>query len=115
LHARTLAQVEADRRYHRRVNDAVSEALDRCALLSRAAIEALFARYGRPLDLAEVTLDPVIVVEGATVGRLSHRSPVDVIANDYFVLRTGEDALAMPGMLFAAAVGALTRDRTEPT
>ena len=87
------------------------EALDRCALLSRAAIEALFARYGRPLELPEVVLDPVIFVEGAEVGRLSHRSPVDVIANDHFVLRGGDDVLAMPGPLFAAAVAALTRQR----
>ena len=94
-----------------RVNDAVTEALDRCAMLSRAAIEALFARYGRPLDLDVVELDPTIVVDGVEVGRLSHRSPVDVIANDYFVLRTGADALAMPGMLFAAAVAALTRNK----
>ncbi|MEO6954820.1 MAG: hypothetical protein ABI321_23675 [Polyangia bacterium] len=95
------------------MNDAVTEALEKCSLLSRTAIEALFARYGRPLELPEVVLDPVILVDGAEVGRLSHRAPVDVIANDHFVLRAGAEPLAMPGPLFAAAVAALTRSR-EP-
>lgn len=93
------------------MNEAITEALDNCAMLSRAAIEALFARYGRPLEFDVVELDPVIVIDGAEVGRLSHRSPVDVIANDHFVLRAGSEALAMPGPLFAAAVAALTRPR----
>jgi len=46
----------------------------------------------------------------ATVRVLQVRTQVDVIANDYFVLeRPGEDALAVPGPLFAGALAALAR------
>lgn len=90
--------------------DPIVEALDRCAALPPEAVEALFARYGRPLAEPPV-LDPVRILgdgEGR-LGLLSYRAPVDVIANDHFVLERRGEALAMPGPLFAAAVAALTR------
>lgn len=95
------------------VSDVFTEVLARCASLPVSAVEALFARYGRPLE-QEAELDPEITLDdGVTrIGRLRYRAPVDVIANDHFVrVRDGVDALAMPGPLFAAAVAALVRPR----
>ena len=41
---------------------------------------------------------------------LQVRTPVDVIANDYFVLEgAGEDALIVAGPMFSAALEALAR------
>jgi hypothetical protein len=92
--------------------DPIAEALAECAALSVDQVLALFERYARPLTDPEVALDPVVTLsDGETrIGRLQHRTPVDVIANDHFVmLAPGREPLAMPGPLFAAAVAALRR------
>ena len=92
--------------------DPIVLALEDCARLPLPAVETLFARYGRPLEAEDVQLAPSRLLSDGqtTVGRLSYRAPVDVIANDHFVLvRPGEAARAMPGPLFAAAIAALTR------
>jgi hypothetical protein len=94
------------------VRDPIEEVLALAARLSSEAVAKLFARYGRPLEDPAPELAPeVLLSDGVTrLGRLSHRAPVDVIANDHFVLvRAGTEPLAMPGPLFAAAVAALTR------
>ena len=92
------------------VLDPVAEALASCSTLALSTIEALFVRYGRPLEDEHPMLDPTIEVGVLRVGRLRYRSPVDVIANDHFVLLRGSGPpLAMPGMLFAAAVAALSK------
>jgi len=79
---------------------------------------AVFRRYGKPLA---VTMPPVAaddqraelaLSEGgaASVRVLQVRGYGDVIPNDYFVLeREGEDALAVAGPMFSAALGALAR------
>lgn len=97
------------------VSDVFTELLATCAALPREAVDALFARYGHPLDEAPV-LDPTVTLaDGVTrVGRFRFRTPVDVIANDHFVLlRPDQEASAMPGPLFAAAVAALARNRGD--
>ena len=96
--------------------DPVKEALALVRTLPVAAISGLFVRYGKPLalpagppdaDTADVTLDDG---RPARVRRLRLRMPVDVIGNDWFILEVdGEDALAIPGPLFAAALAALAR------
>jgi hypothetical protein len=96
--------------------DPVQEALALVRTMPAAAISGLFVRYGKPLalppgppdaDTAEVTLDDG---RPALVRRLRLRMPVDVIGNDWFILEVdGEDALAIPGPLFAAALAALAR------
>ena len=79
---------------------------------------AIFNRYGKPLavamppDAADDQRALLALPEGgaASVRVLQVRTPVDVIANDYFVLeRAGEDGLAVEGPLFAAALEALAR------
>jgi len=89
--------------------DPIAELLERCAALSLASVIAVFTRYGRPLDDPEPALDPCVELGDAVrLGRLRHRAPVDVIANDHFVLlRPSHEALAVPGPLLAAAVAAL--------
>ncbi len=97
------------------VPDVFTELLASCAALPRETVDALFARYGHPLDEAPV-LDPIVTfADGVTqVGRFRFRAPVDVIANDHFVLlRPDQEASAMPGPLFAAAVAALARNRAN--
>ena len=96
-------------------------ALSQCAALPLDAIDALFARYGRPLESGApafdegVLLPVVLLADGATrVGRLRHRAPVDVISNDYFLrTRAGEEPSAIPGPLFAAAIAALTPEKQK--
>lgn len=92
-------------------DDPIAEVLAKARALPDAAIERVFARYGRPLDDESPVLDPVVTLErGSLLGRLRYRAPVDVIANDHFVLlRAGEPPCAMPGPLFAAVVAALGR------
>ncbi len=92
--------------------DPVVEVLDAARGLPAAAVCAAFARYGRPLEDEPPELDPVVTLgdERTQLGRLRFRAPVDVIANDHFVLsRVDEEPLAMPGPLFAAVVAALSR------
>jgi hypothetical protein len=97
--------------------DPIAQALAECAALSVADVLALFERYARPLADPDLVLDPVVTLaDGETrVGRLRHRAPVDVIANDHFVLVSPDaEPRAMPGPLFAAAVAALTRRALTP-
>ena len=82
------------------------------------AVIAIFTRYGKPLAVAmppEAADDQralLALSEGgsASVRVLQVRGYGDVIPNDYFVLeRAGEDAVAVEGPLFAAAIAALAR------
>jgi hypothetical protein len=93
--------------------DPIAEALEAAARLPAAAVAGVFARYGKPLAI-EVPPpgdgETVVNVDGATVRALRFRMPVDVIGNDWFVMeRAGEEAVAIPGPLFAAAIAALAR------
>jgi hypothetical protein len=96
--------------------DPVEEVLTMARQLPARAVVAVFQRYGKPLadelppieaedQRAELTLD-----DGArvVVRVLNVRTPVDVIGNDWFILQ-GEEALAVPAPLFAAALAALAR------
>jgi hypothetical protein len=105
--------------------DPIAEAFERAQRLPPAAVEALFRRYGRPLA---VPIDPLgdgeprvdlMLADGAlaSVRVVELRMPVDVIANHWFVLDDGgEEPLAVPGPLFAAALAALARalERAPP-
>ena len=78
----------------------------------------IFNRYGKPLA---VPMPPVAgddrrallpLPDGAqaSVRVLQVRTPVDVIANDYFALEgAGEDVLIVAGPMFSAALEALAR------
>ena len=66
----------------------------------------IFERYGRPLAI-DAPLDAQLAVGALILGTLSYRSPVDVIANDWFVLVTDERS-AVPAPLFTALVQRLT-------
>jgi hypothetical protein len=108
---------------------AIEEALALARELPADAVAAVFRRYGKPLDArallppaddeppvddaprAELRLDDG---RAATVRALAVRTAVDVIANDWFVLDgAGDEPLAMPGPLFAAALAALSRRRAR--
>ncbi len=79
---------------------------------------AVFRRYGKPLA---VPMPPVAPDDqraelalpgggGASVRVLQVRGYGDVIPNDYFVLeRQGDDAMAVAGPMFSAALEALAR------
>jgi hypothetical protein len=82
------------------------------------AVLGIFGRYGKPLavPMPAVAADDqralLAAPEGveASVRVLQVRGYGDVIANDYFVLeRPGEDAVAVEGPMFAAALAALAR------
>jgi hypothetical protein len=78
------------------------------------AVQAVFRRYGKPLAIEANASGPEVslIVDGrpATLRALSVRTAVDVIANDWFVLSSGDDEpLAVPGPLLAAALRALVR------
>jgi hypothetical protein len=92
-------------------HDPIVEVLDRARRLPVEVVAKVFDRYGRPLADDRAELEPVVqLADGTQLGRLRHRAPVDVIANDHFVLvAPGQPALAMPGPLFAAAIAALDR------
>jgi hypothetical protein len=91
------------------VADAVAALLARAQALPPGVLVALFHSYGKPLDVAlpgddaaRVTLAP-----GVELVHLSVRMPVDVIANDWFVLVGGAgEPLAVPGPLLASLVRA---------
>ena len=98
--------------------DPVQEALARAATLPAEAIERLFARYGRPLAAPPPPpppAEPLVQLRAddgraAQLRRVRLRMPVDVIANDFFVLEAeGAEPLAIAGPLFAAALAALAR------
>jgi hypothetical protein len=79
----------------------------------------IFHRYGKPLAVPMPPVAPddqralLSSPDGgeASVRVLQVRTPVDVIANDYFVLERGGQAdhaaLAVPGPLFSATLQAL--------
>ena len=82
------------------------------------AVFGIFDRYGKPLavpmpPLADDDQRALLPLPGggeASVRVLQVRTPVDVIANDYFVLEgAGEDALLVAGPMFSAALEALAR------
>jgi len=82
------------------------------------AVFGIFNRYGKPLavpmpSLAADDQRALLPLPGggeASVRVLQVRTPVDVIANDYFVLEgAGEDALIVAGPMFSAALEALAR------
>src|SRR4051794_36732337 len=88
------------------------------AAVPPAAVLGIFARYGKPLAVtmpAESTDDQRALVAlpdggAAQVRVLQLLGYGDVIPNDYFVLeRSGDDAQAVPGPLFSAALAALAR------
>ena len=98
--------------------DAIEEALALVRRLPPNAVATVFRRYGKPLDLELPPAEPddssaeLVLDDGstATVRVLQVRTPVDVIANDWFVLATpAAEALAVAGPLFAAALAALAR------
>ena len=102
------------------MNDAVAETLALAARLPAAAIVGVFARYGHPLEVPDgadaaepeaARVELTLADGGRALLRLVRvRTPVDVIANDWFVLHPpGGEPVAMPGPLFAAAVAALAR------
>src|SRR5262249_20320211 len=81
------------------------------ASLAGEAILAVARRYGRPLDAA-IEADTIVgAVEiptgdggAATLSLVRHRSPVDVIANDWILVRApGSGPVALPARPFAAA------------
>ncbi|MSP59990.1 MAG: hypothetical protein EXR72_06550 [Myxococcales bacterium] len=80
-------------------------------------IRPVFDRYARPLDVALPALaddDEVIDLPGgakrARVRAFQYRGPADVIPNDYLALEIGgEETVAAPGRLIAAALCALAR------
>jgi hypothetical protein len=95
-------------------DDPIDEALALAEALPASVVEALFARYGKPLADA---LPPLVdddrqlpLAGGGLVRVLNVRTPVDVIGNDWFVLESDSaEPLAVAGPLFAAAIAALTR------
>jgi hypothetical protein len=94
-------------------DDPIAEALSQATRLQAGAVTAVFQRYGKPLavDLPpRAADDESVTVDDGTLRVIEVRTPVDVIANHWFVLeRAGSEPLAMPGPLFAAAMAALTR------
>ena len=88
----------------------IAEGLALVESLPENLTQAVFARYGRPLDLAIPTDAPrTQLPSGAVVVGLSIRTPVDVIPNDYFVLQGVGDALIVPGPHFVAALDVLAK------
>jgi hypothetical protein len=90
---------------------AVTETLALAGTLPVAAVVAVFARYGKPLAIALPDDGERRALDGdVTLRHLALRTPVDVIANDWFVLvRKNDEPLAMAGPLVAAALAALAR------
>ena len=103
--------------------DALPRTFARIAAMPPDAVRAIFRRYGKPLavgmpppaddDQRAVLAWPDgggAAASPATVRVLQVMGYGDVIPNDYFVLEAaGEDALAVPGPFFAAALDALAR------
>jgi hypothetical protein len=98
----------------------IDETFARISAVPPEVVLAIFSRYGKPLA---VPMPPVAgddqraalaLPDGAEarIRVLQVRTPVDVIANDYFVLERpagGDDPVAVPGPLFGAALEALAR------
>ncbi len=91
----------------------VSEVLALVERLPEELTRAVFARYGRPLDVpVPAEAQRTRLGSGDTVVGLSIRMPVDVIANDYFVLAAVEgEPLVVPGPHFVAALDVLAKAR----
>jgi hypothetical protein len=96
------------------VEDPIAEVLARAQRLADVVV-AVFRRYGKPLaaDLPGEAARVDIQLSDGTIAVMRAcrvRTPVDVIANDWFILELpGEEPLAMPGMLCASALAALDR------
>jgi hypothetical protein len=95
----------------------VAATLEQAGALPAELVLAVLRRYGRPLEMPPpppAADDKLVTLDGATLRRVRLRLPVDVIANDWFVLeRAGETPLAVPGPLFAAALTAVARQLSE--
>lgn len=92
----------------------VSEVLALVERLPEELTRAVFARYGRPLDVPVPAEAPRTKLgSGHSVVGLSIRMPVDVIANDYFVLTGSDEPLVVPGPHFVAALDVLQRARAR--
>ena len=93
--------------------DPVAAALAQAGALPAEMVLAVLRRYGRPLDgppPPRTAGEKSVALAGGTLRGVRLRLPVDVIANDWFVLeRAGEEPLAVAGPLFAAALAALAR------
>ncbi|HZS42384.1 MAG TPA: hypothetical protein VFF06_36390 [Polyangia bacterium] len=97
--------------------DAIDEVLERARRLPADAVAAVFRRYGKPLEVAlPAAADDDRRAElafaagtAAAVRAVEVRTRVDVIGNHWFVLESsGDEPLAMPGPLLAAALAALS-------
>jgi hypothetical protein len=97
---------------------AIAETMAQVARVPAELVLAVFRRYGRPLEQPmppRATDDEycALLLDGgrtAGVRALQVRTPVDVIANDYFVLEApGAEPLAVSGAQFAGALTALER------
>jgi hypothetical protein len=92
--------------------DAATATLEQAATLPPELVLTVLRRYGRPVDLPlplPLADDKVVTLEGATLRRVRLRLPIDVIANDWFVLEGAGEALAVAGPLFAAALATVAR------
>jgi hypothetical protein len=100
------------------VEDLLPRTFALIAAMPPDVVLAIFARYGRPLDVAMPPPAPddqraVLERSGlgpATVRVLQVLGYGDVIPNDYFVLeRDDAEAVAVAGPMFSAALEALAR------
>jgi hypothetical protein len=91
--------------------------LEQAAALPPELVLEVLRRYGRPVDMplpSPLGDEKMVALAGATLRRVRLRLPVDVIANDWFVLeRAGDAPLAVAGPLFAAALAAVARLLSE--
>ena len=97
----------------------MEETFAQIAAVPPQAVLGIFGRYGKPLAVAMPALaaddqQALLSVPGddaaARVRVLQVLGYGDVIPNDYFVLERGAaEAVAVPGPLFSAALGALAR------
>jgi hypothetical protein len=97
-------------------DDGVARSFAQMAAVPPGVVLGIFARYGRPLEVAMPPAAPddqsheLVGPDGATaiVRVLRVLGFGDVIPNDYFVLETDDDEpVAVPGPLFSAALTAL--------
>lgn len=108
IHESTQAEGSFERVFLKRDGDAllVVRATESLAL-PEGALDAVMARYGRPLD-ADVTLVDVDALEldgGKRLRHVQHLARYDVIARDFLVLEApGTDALCALATTVAGAL-----------